>query len=134
MERKWKDWPISKSQFLDLQQSSTIPALTCSSTTSSAQEPLRYAHFLTPASRALVENIRGEHTSEDTINRVVACAAKMGKSPIAADDCPGFFVNRVLFPLLVAALAYWMRDGANHRNRQSDGASIRLANGPGVFA
>ncbi|MGT0149864.1 3-hydroxyacyl-CoA dehydrogenase NAD-binding domain-containing protein [Vibrio metschnikovii] len=48
----------------------------------------------------LVEIIRGEKTSDDTINRVVAYAAKMGKSPIVVNDCPGFFVNRVLFPLL----------------------------------
>ncbi len=56
-------------------------------------------HFFNPVHRMpLVEIIRGEHTSEDTINRVVAYAAKMGKSPIVVNDCPGFFVNRVLFP------------------------------------
>ncbi|KOO12035.1 hypothetical protein AKJ18_26045 [Vibrio xuii] len=56
-------------------------------------------HFFNPVHRMpLVEIIRGEHTSDETINRVVACAAKMGKSPLVVNDCPGFFVNRVLFP------------------------------------
>ncbi|CAH0524304.1 fatty acid oxidation complex subunit alpha FadB [Vibrio hippocampi] len=56
-------------------------------------------HFFNPVHRMpLVEIIRGEHTSDETIDRVVAYAAKMGKSPIVVNDCPGFFVNRVLFP------------------------------------
>ncbi|WMC10465.1 fatty acid oxidation complex subunit alpha FadB [Oceanimonas pelagia] len=56
-------------------------------------------HFFNPVHRMpLVEVIRGEHTSEATLNRVVACAAAMGKTPIVVNDCPGFFVNRVLFP------------------------------------
>ncbi|NHI02154.1 fatty acid oxidation complex subunit alpha FadB [Oceanimonas sp. MB9] len=56
-------------------------------------------HFFNPVHRMpLVEIIRGEHSSDDTINRVVACAAAMGKTPIVVNDCPGFFVNRVLFP------------------------------------
>lgn len=70
-------------------------------------------HFFNPVHRMpLVEIIRGEHTSEDTINRVVAYAAKMGKSPIVVNDCPGFFVNRVLFPYF-AGFSLLMRDGAN---------------------
>ncbi len=56
-------------------------------------------HFFNPVHRMpLVEIIRGEQTSDDTINRVVAYAAAMGKSPVVVNDCPGFFVNRVLFP------------------------------------
>ncbi|MFL7053067.1 3-hydroxyacyl-CoA dehydrogenase NAD-binding domain-containing protein [Vibrio cyclitrophicus] len=30
-----------------------------------------------------------EKTSDETINRVVAYAAKTGKSPIVVNDCPG---------------------------------------------
>lgn len=56
-------------------------------------------HFFNPVHRMpLVEIIRGEKTSEETIDRVVAYAAAMGKSPVVVNDCPGFFVNRVLFP------------------------------------
>ncbi len=70
-------------------------------------------HFFNPVHRMpLVEIIRGEHTSEDTINRVVAYAAQMGKSPIVVNDCPGFFVNRVLFPYF-GGFSMLLRDGAD---------------------
>lgn len=70
-------------------------------------------HFFNPVHRMpLVEIIRGEHTSDETINRVVAYAAKMGKSPIVVNDCPGFFVNRVLFPYF-AGFSLLLRDGGD---------------------
>lgn len=56
-------------------------------------------HFFNPVHRMpLVEVIRGKNTSDETVASVVAYAAKMGKSPIVVNDCPGFYVNRVLFP------------------------------------
>ena len=56
-------------------------------------------HFFNPVPKMpLVEIIRGEKTSDATINAVVDYALKLGKSPIVVNDCPGFFVNRVLFP------------------------------------
>ena len=56
-------------------------------------------HFFNPVHRMpLVEVIRGEKTSEDTIARTVAYAKAMGKTPVVVNDCPGFLVNRVLFP------------------------------------
>ncbi|HHF3085866.1 TPA: fatty acid oxidation complex subunit alpha FadB [Vibrio diabolicus] len=70
-------------------------------------------HFFNPVHRMpLVEIIRGERTSDETINRVVAYAAKMGKSPIVVNDCPGFFVNRVLFPYF-GGFSMLLRDGAD---------------------
>ncbi|GHA15905.1 fatty acid oxidation complex subunit alpha FadB [Oceanisphaera arctica] len=77
---------------------STIPISTLAK---SLKRPERFCgmHFFNPVHRMpLVEIIRGEKTSDDTINKVVAYAAAMGKSPIVVNDCPGFFVNRVLFP------------------------------------
>ncbi|MDP5293381.1 fatty acid oxidation complex subunit alpha FadB [Oceanimonas sp. CHS3-5] len=77
---------------------STIPISTLAQ---SLKHPERFCgmHFFNPVHRMpLVEVIRGEHTSDDTLNRVAACAAAMGKTPIVVNDCPGFFVNRVLFP------------------------------------
>ena len=56
-------------------------------------------HFFNPVHRMpLVEVIRGEKSSESTIATAVAYAAAMGKSPIVVNDCPGFLINRVLFP------------------------------------
>ncbi|RTE66629.1 fatty acid oxidation complex subunit alpha FadB [Amphritea opalescens] len=56
-------------------------------------------HFFNPVHMMpLVEVIRGEKTSDATIARTVAYASAMGKTPIVVNDCPGFLVNRVLFP------------------------------------
>lgn len=56
-------------------------------------------HFFNPVHMMpLVEVIRGEKTSEVAIATTVAYAKKMGKSPVVVNDCPGFLVNRVLFP------------------------------------
>ncbi len=60
----------------------------------------------------LVEIIRGKDTSDETIAAVVAYAAKMGKSPIVVNDCPGFYVNRVLFPYF-AGFSKLVLDGAD---------------------
>lgn len=70
-------------------------------------------HFFNPVHRMpLVEIIRGKDTSEDTINAVVATTLKMGKTPIVVNDCPGFLVNRVLFPYF-AGFSKLVLDGAD---------------------
>ncbi|MEH6501054.1 MAG: 3-hydroxyacyl-CoA dehydrogenase NAD-binding domain-containing protein, partial [Pseudoalteromonas distincta] len=56
-------------------------------------------HFFNPVHMMpLVEVIRGEKSSEKAIATTVAYAKKMGKTPVVVNDCPGFLVNRVLFP------------------------------------
>jgi len=70
-------------------------------------------HFFNPVHRMpLVEVIRGEKTSDETIATVVAYAQKMGKTPIVVNDCPGFLVNRILFPYF-GGFAALLRDGAD---------------------
>ncbi|MFI2810255.1 MULTISPECIES: fatty acid oxidation complex subunit alpha FadB [Microbulbifer] len=70
-------------------------------------------HFFNPVHKMpLVEVIRGEKTSDNAIARVVAFANKMGKKPIVVRDCPGFLVNRVLFPYF-AGFSMLVRDGAD---------------------
>ncbi|WP_425054374.1 fatty acid oxidation complex subunit alpha FadB [Pseudomonas abyssi] len=56
-------------------------------------------HFFNPVHMMpLVEVIRGEKSSEKAVATTVAYAKKMGKTPVVVNDCPGFLVNRVLFP------------------------------------
>ncbi len=56
-------------------------------------------HFFNPVHRMpLVEVIRGDKTSDAAVAATVAYARAMGKTPIVVNDCPGFLVNRVLFP------------------------------------
>jgi len=70
-------------------------------------------HFFNPVHMMpLVEVIRGKKTSEEAVSTVVAYAKKMGKTPIVVNDCPGFLVNRVLFPYF-AGFAGLVRDGAD---------------------
>ncbi len=70
-------------------------------------------HFFNPVHKMpLVEVIRGKDTSDETVAVVVAYAAKMGKSPIVVNDCPGFFVNRVLFPYF-AGFSHLILEGAD---------------------
>lgn len=70
-------------------------------------------HFFNPVHRMpLVEIIRGAKTSDETIAKVVAYSLQMGKTPIVVNDCPGFFVNRVLFPYF-AGFSQLVLDGAD---------------------
>lgn len=70
-------------------------------------------HFFNPVHQMpLVEVIRGEKTSEEAVARTVAYAKAMGKTPIVVNDCPGFLVNRVLFPYF-GGFSALVSDGAD---------------------
>ncbi len=72
-------------------------------------------HFFNPVHlMPLVEVIRGEKTGEAAIARTVAYATAMGKTPIVVNDCPGFLVNRVLFPYF-GGFSALVSDGADFR-------------------
>lgn len=54
-------------------------------------------HFFNPVHlMPLIEVIRGEQTSDETVASLVAFAKKLGKTPIVVKDSPGFLVNRIL--------------------------------------
>jgi 3-hydroxyacyl-CoA dehydrogenase / enoyl-CoA hydratase / 3-hydroxybutyryl-CoA epimerase / enoyl-CoA isomerase len=56
-------------------------------------------HFFNPVHRMpLVEIIRGAKSGDRAVATTVGYALAMGKTPIVVNDCPGFLVNRVLFP------------------------------------
>lgn len=70
-------------------------------------------HFFNPVhAMPLVEVIRGSKSSDTAIARTVAYANAMGKKPVVVKDCPGFLVNRVLFPYF-AGFSMLVRDGAD---------------------
>lgn len=71
-------------------------------------------HFFNPVhAMPLVEVIRGAKTAPQTIAKTVAFANALGKKAIVVNDCPGFLVNRVLFPYF-AGFALLVRDGAQY--------------------
>lgn len=54
-------------------------------------------HFFSPAEKMpLVEIIRGERTSDETLARAFDLAQQLGKTPIVVNDAPGFFTTRVI--------------------------------------
>lgn len=70
-------------------------------------------HFFNPVHRMpLVEVIYGEKSSKQAIATVAAHAASMRKTPIVVKNCPGFLVNRILFPYF-AGWSMLLRDGAD---------------------
>lgn len=70
-------------------------------------------HFFNPVHMMpLVEVIRGEKTGDKAIATTVSYAKAMGKTPIVVNDCPGFLVNRILFPYFGGFIGL-MRDGAD---------------------
>lgn len=68
-------------------------------------------HFMNPVPlMALVEVIRGQETSAATTQRVVAASQAIGKTPVEANDYPGFVSNRVLMPMINEAV-YCLMEG-----------------------
>lgn len=68
-------------------------------------------HFFNPVDKMpLVEVIRGEKSSDETIITVFELAKRMGKMPVTVKDGPGFLVNRLLLPYMAEA-AFLMQEG-----------------------
>jgi 3-hydroxybutyryl-CoA dehydrogenase len=68
-------------------------------------------HFMNPVPvMVLVEVIRALQTSEATFATTMELAKKLGKTPVAVNDAPGFVSNRVLMPLINEA-AYCVMEG-----------------------
>ena len=62
-------------------------------------------HFFNPVPvMKLVEIIKGQATSEETFKVIKALAEKVGKTPIAVNEAPGFAVNRILVPMINEAI------------------------------
>ncbi len=62
-------------------------------------------HFMNPVPvMKLVEVIRGLATSDETTASVMALARALDKTPVEANDYPGFVSNRVLMPMINEAV------------------------------
>lgn len=68
-------------------------------------------HFFSPVHKMpLVEVIRGEKSSDETVATVFELAKKMGKMPVVVKDGAGFLVNRLLLPYMAEA-AFLLSEG-----------------------
>ena len=62
-------------------------------------------HFMNPVPMMkLVEVIRGLETSDETYETVEKLAKDLGKTPVVANDFPGFISNRILMPMINEAI------------------------------
>lgn len=62
-------------------------------------------HFFNPAPvMKLVEIVPGLHTKPELVERMKEIAVDIGKTPIVAQDSPGFIVNRVMAPMINEAV------------------------------
>ena len=72
-------------------------------------------HFMNPVPlMKLVEVIRGLATSDGSAATVVALAEALGKTPVEAQDYPGFISNRILCPMINEAV-YALMEGVGTR-------------------
>jgi 3-hydroxybutyryl-CoA dehydrogenase len=68
-------------------------------------------HFMNPVPvMQLVEVIRGLATSDETMRRTLDVTKAIGKTPVEANDYPGFIANRILMPMINEA-AFCLMEG-----------------------
>jgi 3-hydroxybutyryl-CoA dehydrogenase len=68
-------------------------------------------HFMNPVPvMKLVEVIRGLETSDEAASLTVALCERLGKTPVLANDFPGFVSNRILMPMINEAI-YCLMEG-----------------------
>lgn len=72
-------------------------------------------HFMNPVPlMTLVEVIRGLGTSDETLATVMDLSRKLGRTPVEANDSPGFISNRILCPMINEAV-YALMEGVGTR-------------------
>ncbi|MCX8176460.1 MAG: 3-hydroxybutyryl-CoA dehydrogenase, partial [Candidatus Bathyarchaeota archaeon] len=106
---------IKRQVFKDLDNFSPKHAILASNTSSlsiteiasvtSRPDKVVGMHFFNPAPvMKLVEVVKGQLTSEETITTVKDLAKKLGKTPVECKDSPGFIANRICIPMINEAI------------------------------
>jgi 3-hydroxybutyryl-CoA dehydrogenase len=125
VEAIFEDEDVKSSVFRDLDEQVNDEAILASNTSSISitklaavtkrPEKVIGMHFMNPVPvMKLVEIIRGEETSDETNDRVLAACEALGKIPSVANDYPGFVANRILMPMINEA-AFALLEGVATR-------------------
>lgn len=136
VEAAIEDMKIKKETFKALDELCKEDAVFASNTSSLSitevshglKHPMVGMHFFNPAPvMKLVEVIPGLNTPEETTEKIVEIAKKIGKTPVVVQEGPGFVVNRILIPMINEAIGIYadglasaegidtaMKLGANH--------------------
>ena len=115
VEAATEDEDIKRGILSDLGKVLNPDALICTNTSSISitrlasvsgrPEKFMGMHFMNPVPiMKLVEVIRGHETSDETTASVMQCSRALGKTPVEANDYPGFVANRVLMPMINEAI------------------------------
>jgi len=121
--------PLMRDDAILASNTSTIPITELAS---DLKRPEQFCgiHFFNPVMKMkLVEVIRGEKTSDQTVATAVAYAKKIGKSPIVVNDGPGFLVNRLLLPYMNEALTL-VQEGATIKDVEKAAKKFGMPMGP----
>lgn len=87
-------------------------------------------HFFNPVNRMpLVEVIKADQTSDETLEKTIAFSRKLGKTVIVTADKPGFLVNRLLLPYLNEA-ALLMEEGVSSETLDRIATEFGMPMGP----
>jgi 3-hydroxybutyryl-CoA dehydrogenase len=117
IEAVFEDLKVKHDLWHDIDRAAPPHAILASNTSSIAIHRLAEAvdhgrrdrfvgmHFFSPVPvMPLVELIRTDATSDETVDAIRALSAELGKQVIVSADRPGFIVNRILMPFLADAM------------------------------
>jgi len=91
-------------------------------------------HFMNPVPMMkLVEIVRGQQTSPETLATVTSLAEKLGKTPVTVADFPGFVANRVLMPMINEAV-YCLMEGVGEAEAIDTVMKLGMAHPMGPLA
>jgi len=109
-----EDLELKRALFADVEARAPFAKLATNTSTLSVtaiaaacREPARVVgvHFFNPAPlMPLVEVIAGVHTPPALVQQAVAMARTLGRTPVVAQDRPGFIVNRLARPYYLEAV------------------------------
>ncbi len=136
VEAALEDMDVKKQTFKELQDickkdclfATNTSSLSVTEIGSGLDRPVIGMHFFNPAPvMKLIEVIRGENTTDEINDKIVAISKEIGKEPVEVKEAPGFVVNRILIPMINEAVGIYadgvasvegidtaMKLGANH--------------------
>ena len=116
VEAAIENMEIKKQTFKELQDIAKADCIFATNTSSLSiteigaglDRPMIGMHFFNPAPvMKLVEVIAGANTPQETVDKIVAIAEEIGKTPVQVAEAPGFVVNRILIPMINEAIGIY---------------------------
>ncbi len=91
-------------------------------------------HFFNPVPvMALIEVIRGLATADAVFEQIMQLSEKLGKTPVAVNDYPGFVSNRVLMPMINEAI-FCLMEGVAEKEAIDNVMKLGMAHPMGPLA